>query len=684
MNENVGRESAGVQENGVEGKLQLVYERFDVSVMHVMALHHFHRYLAASPVCAGKDVLDAACGTGYGSALLARTARTVTGVDIDGATIEACRTNYCHRHENLSFLQGDVAGIPLQDASVDVVISFETIEHVDAPRQIEFLREIRRVLRPGGLLVMSSPNKDDAHANEFHVHELEECEFRNLLKQQFGRCAYFRQKIVLSSFIRPHDADGDDRAALYGIMARDGQPTEPCEPDIESKYVIALASDGEIPALSSSVNLDVGGAILEAFIRQNVVRSTSALRTTIDELRTAARITHQRLVAQNERETRLRDEIAKRKLREESLHDGIARHQARAEALRGTVDACKATETRLRAALEADKEREARLRDEVAKRKSREESLQDGIARHQARAESLQDGIARHQARAEALRGTVDACKATEARLRAALEADKERETRLRDEIAKRKLREESLHDGIARHQARAEALRGTVDACKATETRLRAALEADKEREARLRDEVAKRKSREESLQDGIARHQARAESLQDGIARHQARAEALRGTVAACRATEARLRAEVEAGKGREKDLSDELARKKAQASALQKRIVLFRPYSFSQEERRRLRRLAFLHPIRCRHLVAEMRLIASSPLFDVEYYCQNNAEAAETPLLHFCQQGWRSGRNPSALFDINDYLNGDQTCGPHENPLAHFLQREGERRG
>ena len=458
MNENDGKNSVSCKSNVGEKEPQLVYERFDVSVLHVMALHHFHRYLAVSPLCKGKDVLDIACGTGYGSAILAQSAHAVTGMDIDKATVEACRANYCLRHENLTFLHGDVAKMPLQDASVDVLVSFETIEHVDASKQKEFLREIRRVLRPGGMLVMSSPNKDTAHSNEFHVHELEEDEFRNLLQSQFKHSVFFRQKIVLSSFIRPYIGDDGARAELYGIMARDGRPIEPCEPDIDSKYVIALASDADIPALTPSVNLDASGAILDAFVRQNVMRSTSSLRTTIDEIR-----------------------------------------------------------------------------------------------------------------------------------------------SRLREEAATRKSREESLRDGLAKHKARAEALRTTVDTCKATEARLRAALAEGKEREKDLRTSV-----------------------------------------------------------------------------SALQKRVVSFRPYSFSPEERRRLRRLAFLHPIRCRRLTAEMRLIASSPLFDAEYYCHNNPEAAKAPLLHFCQQGWQGGRNPSAHFDINNYLNNDQTCDPRENPLVHFLRR------
>ena len=609
-----------------EGKEpQLTYERFDASVLHAMALHHFHRYLAVTSFCIGKDVLDIACGTGYGSALLAQSARTVTGVDVDASAIEACKVNYCRTCSNLTFRKGDVADIPYPDASFDVLVSFETIEHVDAVAQEKFMCEIRRVLRPDGLLVISSPSKDAAHSNAFHVHELEEGEFHALLEARFRNCAYFRQKIVLGSFIRPDARNVRTTAKLYGILAQEGQLTEPCVPDVDSKYTIALASDGGLPKLVPSVNLDVSGAILEAFVRQNVMRSTFALRTTIDELRTSARVTHQRLIEQNDREMKLRSEIELRKGREASLRDGIAKHAARAESLRQTVDACKATEAKLRAAMETEREREA----------------------------SLRDGIAKHAARAESLRQTVDACKATEAKLRAVIESNKTVEAKLHSEIDLRKEREASLRDGIAKHAARAESLRQTVDACKATE--------------AKLRSEIELRKGREVSLRDGMAKHAARAESL--------------RQTVDACKATESHLRSEIELRKERERDLTGEIAQDKAKIKELRDRIASYRTYSFSPDERRYLRRLAFLHPIRCRRLAAEMRLIASSPLFDAEYYGRMNVEAGKTPLLHFCLQGWQNGRNPSAYFDIDSYLDRDQTCDPHENPLVHFLRGDGE---
>ena len=560
----------------------LIYERFSPSIVHPMVLHHFHRYMTVMPVCAGKDVLDIACGTGYGAALLAQTARTVAGVDIDGPTIEACRQLYGNADGRLAYVQGSVAKIPFPDASFDMVVSFETIEHVDESTQMEFLREIRRVLRPGGLLAMSSPNKDDAHVNEFHVHELEEAEFKAILHANFRKCKYFKQKIVLGSLICPSDKVVG-KASLYGICAEDGQMARPCEPDVESRYVIALASDGSLPTLAPSVNLDASGAILDAFVRQNVVRSTSALRTTIDELRAAARATHNRLVVQAEREERMRLDIENRKTREASLQEGIAAHKARAEKLRETVDACKATEASLRERIAQDTTREA----------------------------SLREGIAAHKARAEKLRETVDACKAVEASLRAKLVQNAERADKLRADVESRKAREASLQEGIAAHKARAERLREAVDACKAVEASLRERIAQDAARETKLR------------------------------------------------------------------ADLSE----KSALAEAMRLRIVSHRMYVLSPEERRYLRRFAILHPIRCKRLREEMRLIAASPLFDPEYYRKNNADVldkiANMPLLHFCLAGWQEGRNPSAYFDVSTFADDHRTYHSDENPLEHFLK-------
>lgn len=91
-----------------------------------LKMEHYQRYLSVRNLVRGKVVLDAACGEGYGSNIIASVAQSVTGLDIDGDTIERAKINY-GQQDNLHFLQGSIEKIPLEDASVDVAVSFETI-----------------------------------------------------------------------------------------------------------------------------------------------------------------------------------------------------------------------------------------------------------------------------------------------------------------------------------------------------------------------------------------------------------------------------------------------------------------------------------------------------------------------------------------------------------------------------
>jgi SAM-dependent methyltransferase len=158
----------------------------------IVALH-LKRYEFALPWCRGRDVLDAGCGVGYGSAFLAEAARRVVGVDRDQAAIAYARERY--GGANVEFRVGDLLDLDLPDQSFDVVCSFETIEHVhdvDA-----FLRQMVRVLRRGGVFLVSTPQAGrttEAPDNPFHHLELSRGDFETLLRRHFDEVELYGQR----------------------------------------------------------------------------------------------------------------------------------------------------------------------------------------------------------------------------------------------------------------------------------------------------------------------------------------------------------------------------------------------------------------------------------------------------------------------------------------------------------
>jgi len=220
-------------------------ERYVPGVGGDTELEHLHRYLFACQLVAGKDVLDIACGEGYGSAMLARTARRVIGVDIAQEAISHAQAKY--HADNLEFRLGSCSAIPLADASVDVVVSFETIEHHDEHEAM--LREIKRVLRPHGVLVISTPDKLEhsdraGNSNSYHVKELYRSEFKELLSRYFKYQSIFGQRVVYGSVIFC-----EDRPSLQKSYKCTDDELKPVHGVPGAVYLIAVASDSDLPLL---------------------------------------------------------------------------------------------------------------------------------------------------------------------------------------------------------------------------------------------------------------------------------------------------------------------------------------------------------------------------------------------------------------------------------------------------
>lgn len=165
---------------------------------------HTARYSFALPYINGKDVLDIACGTGYGLAFLKGSAKSVTGVDVD---IIAAQEALSECDEKARVLLGDGTNLPFVDESFDVVTSFETLEHLHA--RTLFLSELKRVLKPNGLLILSTPNAyytkpiDGKPTNPFHIFEYKTEELKAELENQFTLQKFIGQTLDESFSIPP-------------------------------------------------------------------------------------------------------------------------------------------------------------------------------------------------------------------------------------------------------------------------------------------------------------------------------------------------------------------------------------------------------------------------------------------------------------------------------------------------
>jgi 2-polyprenyl-3-methyl-5-hydroxy-6-metoxy-1,4-benzoquinol methylase/predicted nucleic acid-binding Zn-ribbon protein len=162
-------------------------------------IEHLVRYGFVCPFIQGKKVLDITCGSGYGSHFMAlQGAERVVGVDIDRQAIE--HALQFHAHPAIEYIVADAQSVPeLADHSFDVIVSFETIEHLPHPKI--FLSELRRLLNPGGQIFMSCPNdyRVTPWISEFHLHKFRFNEFRDLFLSVFGEGVFFGQHTVLGS-----------------------------------------------------------------------------------------------------------------------------------------------------------------------------------------------------------------------------------------------------------------------------------------------------------------------------------------------------------------------------------------------------------------------------------------------------------------------------------------------------
>jgi O-antigen biosynthesis protein len=220
-------------------------ERFDPEQLRdsLLEAEHYLRYHWAAGVATDRDVLDAGCGTGYGTRILAQGgARRCLGVDISEDAV--ARARELEPDERVEFMLGDVTELPLEPESFDLVTCFETIEHVTEGDQERTVSELARVLRPDGLLLISSPNRGEyPPGNPHHLHELTSGELHDLLSRHFADVRLLRQHNWIADAILT-DPDFENEGA-EDVLEVDVRKLDGREPGCEL-YTLAVCGHGQV------------------------------------------------------------------------------------------------------------------------------------------------------------------------------------------------------------------------------------------------------------------------------------------------------------------------------------------------------------------------------------------------------------------------------------------------------
>lgn len=208
---------------------------------------HLSRYIAVIDLVKGKRVLDVASGAGYGSQILAEYAKSVIGIDYSAEAIR-----YAERHygaQNLKYYVDNAEQLKnVKDNSVDVVISMETIEHLNNPE--EFVKQVKRVLVQGGIFVVSTPNDDEyREGNDFHLHEFTFSQLKKLIGKYFKKYDFYYQGNALATtFFNKSDHQSEFQREML-VQKTIAVSTK------KAIYFIAIASDNEekLPKLRPSI-----------------------------------------------------------------------------------------------------------------------------------------------------------------------------------------------------------------------------------------------------------------------------------------------------------------------------------------------------------------------------------------------------------------------------------------------
>ncbi len=334
--------------------LEFTGERMTSDAHGQIEYEHLHRYCFARLFCRGKDVVDVAAGEGYGSALLAQVANRVTGVEMAADAVGHAISAY--GRDNLSFIRGDARHLPLQSNVADVVVSFETIEHLY--EQQLFLTEIRRILRPGGVLVISSPDSEvysytGSPVNPFHLRELTRDEFKEALSAVFPNTQFYSQRALIGSaltidgpsngvitFERRSDdyvdaGKGLPRAPYLVAVASAHSLDDPFQTlyiDLTRSAYLLTSRFGGTDTTPTPIELEGALAAANSRLQESAARESAALAEIDRQQTLIAELTRQKDAVMLEAADALHDEIA-------GLHERLTQTERETVELRETLAA---------------------------------------------------------------------------------------------------------------------------------------------------------------------------------------------------------------------------------------------------------------------------------------------------------------------------------------------------------
>jgi SAM-dependent methyltransferase len=273
-----------------------VPERFEPASMRgeLTEAEHLVRYSWAARLADGRRVLDAGCGLGYGSKMLLRAgAAEVVGVDIAEPVVEAASAA---EEPGLTFQSADVAALHFEDGRFDLIVCLEVIEHVHEPQRV--IGELARLLAPGGILVVSSPNRDAyVPGNPHHVHEYLPEELRAALSEALEHVSLWRQQgWICSAVLDDETLARDDGAPVPDLWVEKVAAETPGS----ETYTLALASNAPLPEPAP-------GAVITGTVE---VRKWLDLYDEQAEILRAHHEHHGRLAAQNGELHELRERLA--------------------------------------------------------------------------------------------------------------------------------------------------------------------------------------------------------------------------------------------------------------------------------------------------------------------------------------------------------------------------------------